>query len=175
MRNDNPDQPPDGAVPLAIARRTLCGDTRMVQTFDALERQLAEVLPDIVAGDRRAMRWSGPIRRDLITTREWIDQKLLRRLRSGELVAWGRSEPAGWRWVRLPTWLWDRIAVLDWELGEVGREMRPEPRPTPITRCGSYRATSRQRPVLPIRQRRYQPRRGLSALSAWRNVSRPGC
>lgn len=77
----------------------------------------------VAAGDPEAVRASGPIRRDLITIRDWIGEKLLRRLRCGELVAWGRSEAAGWRFVCIPTWLWDRIAVLDWELGEVGREL----------------------------------------------------
>jgi hypothetical protein len=95
----------------------------MVKTLERLELQLAPLMPGVAAGDAKAVQWSGPIRRELITIRDWMAEKLLRRLRRGELVAWGRSEATGWRWVRIPTWLWDRITVLDWELGVVGRDL----------------------------------------------------
>jgi hypothetical protein len=121
----HPDDPPPSALPLFRARLELAGDPLMVHTLNRLELQLAPLRPLIAAGDFETIRSSAPIRRDLITTRDWLGEKLIRRLRTGELVAWGRARAAGWRWCLIPIGLWGRVAVLDWELGEVGHE-RPD-------------------------------------------------
>jgi hypothetical protein len=156
VRDDDPDdQPPAYALPLAEALRELSGDWWL----DRFARMVES------AAITRPRSWAGILQR--INARR--AEKTLARLRGDELVSWGEpgGEPGP---VRLSGRLWQRLEVLDAELGVVaqvlpnGERLRVFREVVVVERWWGAPVKSRGRP---------RPRKTRGRWRRWTGYSRP--
>jgi hypothetical protein len=100
------DRPPPHALPLAQALRELSG----IAFDQACVRR--DLLHSCTAGADWRYAWQ--------RIRDRHADRVLARLRRGELASGGYAGSLAGRWCGLPAALWLRVLVLDEELGEIG-------------------------------------------------------
>lgn len=120
---DDPNRPPKHAIPLARALRELHGDW-WLGALMWIARWLTplplEMLPSTSSHVQRIRRFEAI-----------AAEKTLARLRRGELRSWGEPDAIGERYRYLKARVWDRVQVLDPELGEIGQVL-PTGARTPV-------------------------------------------